>query len=246
MIDTLEYIDRFFKGDLSPEEKLQFEQRIQEDPSFAAEVAFYAGAMQTISNDIAEEKKKRFKEIYQADKRGAVSRPVRKLWPYMAAAAVVVGVILGGYLLFFRTPSSSPQQLADAFMKEELQSIGVEMSPNQDSLQQGKNLYNEGKIDEALQRFESLVEYDSSNIEATKLAGIASLRLQQYDKALNYFIKLENYPGLYANPGKFYHALTLLNRNQAGDEEAAKQLLQQVVEKDLDKREVAEEWLKKW
>ncbi|HKO81806.1 MAG TPA: hypothetical protein VJU78_15480, partial [Chitinophagaceae bacterium] len=76
-------------------------------------------------------------------------------------------------------------------------------------------------------------------------AGIVSLRLEQYDKAVNYFSKIENIK-LHANPGKFYHALVLIKRSQPGDMETAKQLLKQVVENDLEGKEEAEKWLKKW
>ena len=247
MTDNLDYIDRFFKGELSPEELTEFEQRIKDDPAFAEEVTFYASAFQTIKNDITEEKKKRFREIYeQGDHHAARPKPIRKLWPYLAAAAVIAGIIFGAYLLFFTTSPSSPQQFADEYIKEQLQTVGVTMSSKQDSMQQAKNLYNDGKLTEALQQFENLTQSDTSNTEAKKFAGLTSLRLQQYDKALGYFGQLENYPGLYANPGKFYHALTLMKRNLSGDTEVAKRLLQQVVEKDLDKKEIAEEWLKKW
>jgi hypothetical protein len=41
---------------------------------------------------------------------------------------------------------------------------------------------------------------------------------------------LENYTQLYANPGKFYHALTLLERNLPGDKQQVKILLEQVVQ----------------
>ena len=70
--------------------------------------------------------------------------------------------------------------------------------------------------------------------------------LEQYDKAINYFSQLGNYTYFMQTPGKFYHALTLMKRNQPGDNETAKQLLQQVVENDLEGKKDAEEWLKKW
>jgi tetratricopeptide (TPR) repeat protein len=120
------------------------------------------------------------------------------------------------------------------------------MSANEDSLQKGKNLYNEGKLTEALQQFELLIRSDTSNTEAKKLAGVTYLRLQQYDKAIPYFEQLERV-SLYSNSGKFYHALTLMKRNLPGDDQKARLLLQEVVENDLHEKETAKEWLdKKW
>jgi len=60
--------------------------------------------------------------------------------------------------------------------------------------------------------------------------------LQQYDKAIDYFFQLEYY-NLYSNPGKFYQGLTLLKRNMPGDKQAAKVLLQQTLQNDLNGKE---------
>ena len=87
---------------------------------------------------------------------------------------------------------------------------------------------------------------DTIFIEAKKYAGIVSLRLGKYDKAINYFLQLENFPRLHANPEKFYRALTLLKRNLGDDKKEAKKLLEQVVENDLEGKESAKKILDKW
>ena len=71
-------------------------------------------------------------------------------------------------------------------------------------------------------------------------------RLNNYDKALEYFTILEADTGLYSNPGKFYKAITLLKRNKDGDKDAAKLLLEQVRDENLEGKKEAEEWLKKF
>jgi len=76
-----------------------------------------------------------------------------------------------------------------------------------------------------------------------KMAGIVSLRLGDYDKAIDHFTRLEKLT-FYSNPGKFYHAIALIKRNSSGDIEIAKQLLKQVVERDLEGKETAQKWLK--
>ena len=116
----------------------------------------------------------------------------------------------------------------------------------EDEMQKGKRLFNEGKFAEAMAQFEKTAEKDPASFEAKKYAGIAALRLQLYDKAINYFTMLEKQNGIYSNPGLFYHALTLLKRNQPGDKQQAKQLLQEVVEKNLEGKEAAQDWLKRW
>ena len=119
------------------------------------------------------------------------------------------------------------------------------MSGREDSLQSGLRLYNEAKFSEALQQFENIVKTDTSNFTAKKYTGLVYLRLRQYDKAITVFTQLQQYTSLYANPATFYLALTLMERNSAGDTTEAKKLLQQVVQNDLEGKEIAQQWLGK-
>jgi tetratricopeptide (TPR) repeat protein len=245
-LDNLEYIEAYFNEELSQEGRREFEQKIITDPVFAEEVAFYLSSKQVAAAAMTKEKE-RLKEIYVQYKQGKNAdqrQPalLRKLWPWAAAAAVLAGILFGLNVWF---KPDSPMKLADKYMLENFQTLSVTMG-KQDSLQAGLSIYNEGRLEEALKQFETIVRNDTTFIEAKKYAGIVSLRLGQYDKAIDYFSQLEIYTGLYANPGKFYKALTLLKRNQPGDTDTARQLLQQVVENDLEGKKVAEKWLKKW
>jgi len=230
---------------MSVEEKKEFEKRLADDSEFAEDVAFYLSAMQVSREESVNEKKSRFKELYRQNNETIARRvPVlRKLWPYMSAAAILLVIFLA-WTFFFQSPS--PQRLAGQYIEKELKELGVQMSTTKDSLELGKRLFNEGKLEEALQIFESITVSDPSSPDAKKLTGIVYLRLNQYEKALHYFKQLENQKGLFANPGLFYQALTLMKRNLPNDELEAKKLLEQVVEQDLEGKETAEEWLKKW
>jgi tetratricopeptide (TPR) repeat protein len=160
----------------------------------------------------------------------------------VAAAAVLAGIIFSWYTWLRPVDSKT---LADNYIVQHFQTLPVTMSSNRDSLQAGLQLNNEGRLEEALKKFEELAHQDTAFTEAKKYAGIVALRLGQYDKAIDYFSELEKYTQLYANPGKFYHALTLLKRNLPGDKPAAKLLLEQVVQNDLEAKATAQEWLKK-
>ena len=245
-MNNLELIEAYFNEELSAEQKSEFELRITADPAFADETAFYLSSKQAAAAELGENRS-RFKGIYQEYKQGNVAEvrkvaPLRKLWPWVAAAAVLAGIILGRYTFF---QPVSPNELANRYIKENFQNLAVTMSAREDSVQTGLRLYNEGKGNEALKYFESIALRDSSLSDVKKYAGIACLRLGQYDNAIQNFTRLEN-DKLFANPGKFYHALTLMKRNHPGDIDTAKQLLQQVVDQDLDEKEQAIEWLKKW
>jgi len=161
--------------------------------------------------------------------------------PYLAAAAVI-GLI--SIIIFLLYPVSTPSQLADKYISENLAVLGVSMSATQDSVQQALKAYNEGKLSEARTLFERLNESHPSDHQLKEYAGIVSLRLGDYDKALMHFRELDAL-NLYANPGKFYLALTLLKRNGHGDVTEAKRLLQQVTERGLERDADARRLLEK-
>lgn len=242
-MDNLDYIDGYFKSKLTPEESRRFGEKIESDPAFAEEVAFFLSALQVSGEGVKEEQKQRFRKIYRESQSSGKKTPVRELFYYAAVAVAIAGIIFG--IFFFMNPAS-PQKLADQYIREHLQTLGVQMNSQENSLQNGLRLFNEGKMAEALVQFEKIIQSDTSDFTAKKYAGIVALRLGEYNKALAHFKDLEAYSNLYANPGKFYQALTLMERNQSGDRDKAKQLLQELVQQNLEGKEAAQEWLKKW
>ncbi len=218
-------------------------------PAFAEEVAFYLSVLNLSREVVQTEKKEYFKKLYQNNsaedqvpaKKIEDRRPVRKLVYYIAAAAVLAGIIFGTYTF---TSTVSPQQLASRYEKDNLENLPVTMSGKSNNIQTGLSLYNNRKYAEALLQFESIIGSDSSNSTAITNAGISALKLKKYEEALNWFKKLETYK-LYSNPALLYQALTLMDRNQPADEAQAKQLLQQIVQNDLDGKETAQDWLKR-
>jgi tetratricopeptide (TPR) repeat protein len=258
-MDNLDYIESYFSNGPDAARAREFQERIETDPAFAEEVAFYLSALAVSRENAITKKKLRFREIYQenpaAGSRPDIqaaspspqdekirSLPVRKWVTYMAVAAVAAGIIFGLYTFSQR---ESPRQLAEKYEKEQLQTLGVKMSSGSDSIQTGLRLYNEGKTAEALVHFERIIQSDTSNFTAREYAGLAALRQKEYEKALTYFEQLEIYSGLYANPALLFQALTLMERNQSGDLAKAKIILTKIVAKDLEGKELAQEWLKK-
>ena len=247
MVNNLELIEAYFNEELSAEKKSEFERRITEDPFFAEETAFYLSSRQAAAAEL-QENRARLRRVYEQYKQGKPAdvpkqSPVRKLWPWVAAAAVLAGIILGWYIFF---QPATPLEMADSYIAENFQNLPVQMGGRDDSMQAALRLYNDGKSEEALNHFESMIARDTSFAEAKKFAGIVSLRLGQYEKAISYFSRLENQTHLYSNPGKFYHALTLMKRNRPGDKQEAKVMMEQVVKGNLEGREIARKWLRKW
>ncbi|PWT96342.1 MAG: hypothetical protein C5B52_16010 [Bacteroidetes bacterium] len=243
MMENLEYIEDFFKSNPTEDQKKEFDQKIISDPSFAEDVAFYLSATQSALDLVNAEKKENFRKLYNQSvpaKVVDIKTPVRKLWRYVAAAAVIASVFIIRLLIFSPV---SVEELAAKYEKENLTNLGVSMSARGDSMQLGKNLYNKGNAAQALNVFESILSRNPTDFDAREYAGIAALHLKQYDKALNYFASIASEKGYFSNPGKFYQALTLMKRNRPKDKEEAIKLLKEVVIENLSMSDIAKKWL---
>ena len=250
----LEYIERYFLGNLSAGEKEIFERRCEGDPEFAREVSLYVTMRAVLKQTLIDEKKEEFSKLYQTRD----SKPMRVLRPWSsgvmwsAVAAAASLLIFLSWMLFLR--SDSPKQLAEGYVKENLGSLSGTMSSGHpliaqngsDSLQQGIAAYNEKDYNKAERIFRALSKEKKYTVEATKDLGLTFLVRQQYDDALEQFDALTDNDSLYANPGPFYKAVTLMQRSGPGDEEAAKLILQDVVKKQLPGHKVASGWLGRW
>ena len=250
----LEYIERYFLGNLSAGEKEIFERRCEGDPDFAREVSLYITMRAGLKQTLIEEKKEEFSKLYQ----NRDSKPVMVLtsWRtgvmrYAVAAAACLLIFLS-WMLFLK--SDSPKELADGYVKENLSSLSGTMSSGHpliaqnasDSLQQGIAAYNAKDYNKAEDIFREFSKNKKYAVEATKDLGLTFLVRQQYDDALEQFDALSDNGNLYANPGPFYKAVTLMQRSGPGDEEAAKLILQDVVSRQLPGHKVASGWLRRW
>jgi tetratricopeptide (TPR) repeat protein len=251
-MDNLEYIDAYFDGEFPMEEANRFEKRIQEDPAFAEEVADYLGARVAAKEINDEERKRRFRELYRegtgremgngGDGVGVVKMKNSRRWAPFAAAAAILAIVALAWLLLLRP--ANPSRLAERYIRENLSLLPAKMG-TASRLESGVALYNSGRLADAYQQFDDLLRVDSLNPAALLDIGLVALRMENYDKALAYFIKLQNHTDSRVNPALFYEALILMRRGLPGDSDRAKQLLKRIVEENLDKKEDAQELLGK-
>ncbi len=241
MMPSIEYIDSYFNGDFGPEEKKVFDDRIMDDRVFAEEVAFYLGTLEAARAELVIEKKNRFLELYQPQPEAKIN-PGRNLWRYAAAAAIIIVAVVGAYN--FLKPTTSGQQLATTYISTHFTGMSVQMDDKVNAVQEAKALFNDGKYQQAHQKFDQLVQANPSDEAVLQLAGISALKTGDLDAAATYFSRLQVIPGLHVNYGKFYHGITILKRNRPGDLAAGKKLLQEVIEEGLAGKEEATEFLK--
>jgi len=244
MQETMHYIDDFFMGLLSKEEVNTFEGRIKNDPAFAADVAFYISSRQAAKELSDAEKKARFRQIYKPgngyhhQEQSAKVVSMRKVLRIALAAAIIIAVVT----TFVLNSKPSTSELASKYINKEYPQLSIQMG-TADDLSKAAQFYNDGKYAEAEAAFESVITKDTSSYSAVQYAGVSAMRAGNYDKALQHFRTMEKFHTHY-NPAVLLQAAALMKRNQPGDKQEAKLLLQRVIDNNLDGKEAAQEWLK--
>lgn len=242
MKPNLEHIENYFTGQLSPDERIRFETTLRDDPDVAEAVAFYLLTKQTAQQEVREQRRAELEALRNVSARPRWSAPMR----WAAAASVVVLLGLGWGL--FR-PATSNSQLADNYIAAHFDKLPTTMDAGSsglgatDSVRTGVGLFNEGKLSEASSWFQGVLAHHPNEDNALKYAGIVALRQGNYDQAIELFHRLSQLTDLVGNPGTFYEALALLKRGQPLDKEQARKLLDEVITKNLDGKQEAQQLL---
>jgi tetratricopeptide (TPR) repeat protein len=243
MSEVLEYIDSYFNGQLTGDERVAFERKCVEDSSFARDVAFYVSTRAATRDQLIEFKQKEWNRTPVVPLKTTIN-PVRRLskWASVAVAASVLVAV--AVIYYVSNPGVS--RLAKNYIEVYNQKLQSQtMGDGADSIAIGKDAYNKKDYKKAEQVFTAVARYHPENAEAKEYAGLVYFANGNYDKAINYFGALANMKGLHSNPGLFLKAITMIMRNAPGDLEKAKGMLEDVVKNDLDGKEEAEKILAK-
>ena len=245
MNTDLETIENYLTGQLSADERTQFEAILRTDPAVADALAFYVLAQHTAKVDAHAQRQQR-----QAELNGLRRQPAPSQWAapmqWVAAASVVLLLGLGWFFLRDTSGSTDAAQLAEAYVTQNFDQLPTTMDGGSaDSLKQGIGLYNDKKFAEAEDIFQDVLIAQPDNDRALKFAGIVALRQQKYDVAIERFHRLSERTDLVSNPGTFLEAIALLQRNLPMDKSQAKKLLEEVISKNLEGKAEAQRLLDK-
>ena len=241
MSETLAYIDQYFNNELSPAEKLVFEKRCESDQAFADEVAFYVSSRASAEAEADLQMKKRFDQLYFERRSNTRVRSISRFSFISIAAAASVILFLGWFFLL-NPPSAT--QLADRYIQEHFQTISPSLSNTKDSIELGKNAFNNKNYPVAEKIFIALSGESNVRAEAIEYLGILYLATARYDEAIVQFEKLSRDTTLQVNYGSFYESIALIKRNREGDHAKAKLILQAINTNGLAGRKEAAEWIK--
>ncbi len=244
-MENIEYIEAYFTNTLNVSERKTFELKIETDKQFASDVAFYITSRQVLQEELLDTKQKLWATETLPQQIIERETPVRKIgmagWVKYAVAACTV-LLLGS--IYFLNTKPNANNLAAKYIKSNYSQLSQTMDASKDSLQLGIAAYNKKDYTNALTYFNGVANADSTNSDPKKYAGLCYLKLKNYDKAIEQFDELAKMKYLFSNQGLFLKAITLLQKNNEPDNEAAKNILQQVVNEKLEGAGEAVEILK--
>lgn len=241
MSEIDEHIEDYFEDRLDAEAKRSFEEKCIDDESFAKEVAFYLTQRRLFREELLRQKRA---DWTSGGTKIQYPAPARRLIPRRWIAYAAAACTLLAIALYLNEQHPGPRRLAENYTEKKYSLLSQTMDGSTDSLQQGIAAYNHKDYDKALAIFETLYRSHPGNKDALLYSGIVYLRTKNYDKALGRFQELADTRNLMSNPGTFLEAVTLLQRDAAGDRKIAKDLLNKVVQQQLDGRDEAMAWLK--
>lgn len=214
MQETFDYIEAYLAGELPDGEREAFERRMREDADFAGEVRLQQDTHQLLALHKQFAYKAHLQAIAEAPEEEteaaeAPVRPLRQVWVWTLAAAIVL-LVLSSYLgLSLRYDSSRLAADATTPYDNLYTSRGDTSLPT--LLQTAFDAYDTGNYALAANRFETLLQVDSTFAAARLYLGVSLLLSGQPDAAATYLCCT---PEPLREPADWYLALTLLQQRK--------------------------------
>lgn len=248
--------DEYLHGRMSREEKSAFEAELSSNEEMGSAFLIYS-TIEMMGRDGSDRDKERelkrsletlnakyFKFETQESTKTVSIFSKKYVKASMAIAAGLLVLMIALTVLY--QPEQNINSLAEQYVETHFSQLSQTMDPTPDSLQLGIVAYNQGDYARALQLFQEVQARQPENAEIIQNIGLVYLRTGDFEEAVSQFEQLAAMENLYSNSGKFLKAVTLMQRNELGDKQEAKSLLEQVVREDETGREQAEEWLKQF
>ncbi|MFD0835082.1 tetratricopeptide repeat protein [Mariniflexile aquimaris] len=215
-MDDQDYIlfENYLLGELSKEETIAFETRIETDPKFKESFNTYKELTSFLENKFENEAastafQTNLKNISKTyfDKQESPVKSI-KFKPWLSAAAASV-VLLISIVLFnnLSTPVYSDYANYD--------SISLTVRGEQDALlHTAENAFNAKDFAKAEEAFKSLMVLDKDNVELQFYRGVANVELNKFETAEKLLLSLSKGQSVYKNKAKWYLALSNLKQEE--------------------------------
>jgi hypothetical protein len=234
-MDNTAYIDAYIEGSLSPEEKLEFEQRLTVDHQFRTEYETHLASLDVVKSYGALQ----IKERLQAFENRRKGLPAKKVWIILAAAAFT-GLFLASYYLIPFSSKDAPEQLFAFYFHPYRDPVSVRSGEVFEDIRDKANTaYRSGDFATAAAYYKQVaVPSEADHF----YHAMSLLQAGQTENAIVLLSDIARVSGSYHEQAAWYLALAYLKTNRI---EEAKAMLARIREKNYFMAEKAEELLKK-
>ncbi len=198
MKQDLEYtvfIDRFLKGEMSPDELNWFEKELAGNQALSSEVELHKKVDATLSDgemiDLKNQLELIHQEIEEATEysQSAIRHIYRKI--RYSGAALAVAVLL--FTLYIANRDFSSDKLVEKYYNPEIASLTLRGDLDGESmLVNAMDLYNKKQYSEAIALFETLLKEDDSKMGLNLYSGISHMEIKEFKAANERFTKIIN------------------------------------------------------
>jgi len=206
-----EWIDSYVGGELSQEERMKFEAELSVNPDLAKEFHLE----QDLSNALAQDDLLDFRakcleaqqELNLSEKKLVkVVHITRKYW-YAAASMLLIGLIVGGFLVF--SPGSySTEKIFKMYYKSDETLVTRSGNVN---IAEALKFFAQGEFQTAQDLFDKILLEDPDNFAVIYYSGISNIELKNYNEAIKRFeTVINNGDNLYIENAEWYLGLAYL------------------------------------
>jgi hypothetical protein len=202
-----EDIIRYESGDMLPEERLQFDAALQDDPALLAALAQYREVTATLAARLPpDQQREALKATLQQQREGHFSHkgkvvPIKK---YLAAIGAAAAILAGVFLFRFYSHDTNYMQ---TYGNIEMQ-VAAERGNNADSLLQSAALYfNEKAYTKVIPLLDTYLKTDSSSQMALYYRGVAATHTGEVQTGLADLKKVYEGESVFKYDAAFYIAL---------------------------------------
>jgi tetratricopeptide (TPR) repeat protein len=213
-METVKKILKYLDGELSMEEKKQFEALIGKDPRLAADADFIKEINEAILDDDVSALREKLREILDPEgMQKPVSTPRTLILRIAVAASVIMLVSLAAGYLIFR--DSSTRLFAEYYQPYQTFIRTRSHEASRDDFMKACLFYQEGKYQESFEIFKTFLDKEPQDPAGHFYLGLCALELQQFDLAIREFTRTEQ--GIetpYSLHAQWYLALAYLETKQ--------------------------------
>lgn len=214
--EELELIERYILNTMTPDEHAAFTSRLTANVELQSKVEEIKLLVLGVNEAVLKEQLEAFHKELPKEEKEKVPGKVASLNRWLVAAAVIVFVAVGAWLLFGR--AGRQEKLFSAYYKPDPGLISAMSTTDNYTFDRAMIDYKTGSYDSAIRAWQTLLATKPGNDTLNYFIGSAWLAKEETNKAVPYFKQVIAVPGSYfLKDANWYLGLALLRENKTAE-----------------------------